>query len=285
MTRDLRNKSQLSVAMDLSIIILNYNAKDFLLPCIKGIVEHTANLDYEIIVVDNASTDGSADYIEHKLLPRFTELKLIKSEKNNGYASGNNIGIKVAHGRHVIIMNPDIVIWKNSLKQMVEFMDDHPKVGMAGPKLLSPDGSLQYFVYRFPTPLVLLYRRTSLSRFKFAQRAIDNYLMTDWDHKDTRPVEWVQGSCIIVRKEAIDKVGLMDERYFLYSEDTDWCRRFWQAGLEIWYLANIELIHYHERASADDSFYKSLFNKMSWVHLLSSVKYFNKWGLKKNKPV
>ena len=267
--------------MDLSIVILNYNAKDYLLPCIKGIVEHTADLDYEIIVVDNASTDGSVSYIEQKLLPRFKELKLVKSPENGGYAAGNNIGIKAASGRYVVIMNPDIAIWENSLKQMVDFMTAHPQVGMAGPRLLSPDGSLQYFCYRWPTPQVLLFRRLpSLSRFGFARSAINDYLMTDWDHRDTRPVDWVQGSCIIVSREAIARAGLMDERYFLYSEDTDWCRRFWQAGWEVWYLADIEIIHYHQRASAEDKFYKSFFNKMSWVHLASSIKYFRKWGLK-----
>ena len=266
--------------MDLSVIILNYNSKDYLLPCIKGIVEHTKNLDYEIIVVDNASTDNSGEYIEQKLLPRFSELKLVRAKVNGGYAAGNNIGIKASRGRYVLIMNPDIVIWENSFKQMVDFMDSHTNVGMAGPRLLSPDGSLQYFVYRWPTPQVLLYRRTPLGRFNFAQRAIDKYLMKDWDHRDTRPVDWVQGSCVIVCREAMAKVGLMDERYFLYSEDTDWCRRFWQAGLEVWYMADIELIHYHERASAKNNILESIFNKMSWVHIFSSIKYFRKWGIK-----
>ena len=246
--------------MDLSIIILNYNSKDFLLPCLKGVVEHTRDLDYEIIIVDNASTDHSAEYIERKLLPRFNNARLIQAAANRGYAAGNNLGIKQSRGRYVLVMNPDVVIWDNSLKKMGDFRETKPQAGIGGPRLLSPDGSLQHFVYRWPTPQVLLYRRTLFARFKFARRAIDRYLMADWDHHDARPVDWVQGSCMIIRQEAIDKIGLMDERYFLYSEDTDWCRRFWRAGWEVWYLAGIELIHYHERASDSGTFFESFFN-------------------------
>lgn len=267
--------------MDLSIIILNYNSKDFLLPGLKGIVEHTQNLDYEIIIADNASTDGSVAYIEQKLLPRFERLRLITAETNRGYAAGNNLGIRAARGRYLLIMNPDIIVWDNGLSRLVNFMETHPPVGLAGPRLLSPDGSLQYFCYRWPTPQVLLYRRTPLARLGFARRAINKYLMMDWDHGDNRPVDWIQGSCMMVRKSAIDRVGLMDERYFLYSEDTDWCRRFWQAGCEVWYLAEVEMIHYHRRASSSDRWYSALFNRLAWVHLASAWKYFRKWGMGK----
>jgi len=266
------------MSCDLSIIILNYNTKDFLLPCIAGIVEYTQNLDYEIIVVDNASTDNSADYVQKKILPRFERVQLIVTKENGGFSAGNNQGIKKAKGKYLLIMNSDIVIWENSFKRMVEFMEQHPKIGIAGPRLLSPDSTLQYFCYQFPTPQVLLYRRTPLSRFQFARRAIHAYLMTSWDHKDNRPVDWVQGSCMIVRASAVEKVGLMDERYFLFLEDTDWCRRFWDAGYEVWYLSEVEIIHYHSRASAATRFYQTIFNKMAWIHLASAVKYFKKWG-------
>lgn len=264
--------------MILSIIILNYNTKDFLLPCVKGIINDTRGLDYEIIIVDNASTDGSARYIQQKLIPRFGQVKLIVAAANRGYAAGNNLGIKAAAGKYLLIMNSDIAIWDDSLIRMVEFMDNHPRVGLASPRLLSPDGSLQYFCYRFPSPQVLLYRRAPLGNWTFARRQIAHYLMADWNHRDNRPVDWVQGSCIIVRREAIDQTGLMDERFFLYLEDTDWCRRFWQSGWEVWYLSDVEIVHYHNRASASEKFYQTVFNKMSWVHLASTWKYFRKWG-------
>lgn len=264
--------------MDLSVIILNYNTRDFLLPVIRGMVQHTSDLDYEIIIVDNASTDGSNAYIKEHILPRFPQVKLLESKENRGFSAGNNFGISRSSGKYCLIMNPDIVIWDNSLKQMVDYMDANPKVGIAGPRLLSPDGSLQHFVYRFPSPHVLLYRRTPLARFSFARRAIKNYLMMDWDHKDNRPVDWVQGSCMIVRRDAIRDVGLMDEQYFLFLEDTDWCRRFWRVGWEVRYLSDVEIIHYHGRASVSSHFYLSLFNKMSWIHLGSALKYFRKWG-------
>lgn len=269
--------------MDLSVIILNYNSKDFLLPCLKGITEYTQDLDYEIIIVDNASNDGSVDYIEQKLLPRFARLRLVRAASNRGYAAGNNLGIRAASGRYLLIMNPDIIIWDNALRRLVDFMEAHPQVGLAGPRLLSPDGSLQYFCYRWPTPAVLLYRRTPLGRFSFARRAINHYLMMEWNHNDNRPVDWLQGSCLLVRQSAMAKVGLMDERYFLYSEDTDWCRRFWQAGAEVWYLAEVEIIHYHRRASSSERWYSALFNRLAWVHLASAWKYFRKWGIQNVK--
>jgi len=264
--------------MDLSVVILNYNSKEFLLPCIKGIHEHTTDLDFEIIIVDNRSTDGSAAYVEQTLKPRFPEIRFLEADHNGGYAFGNNIGIAAARGRYVLIMNPDIVIWENSLKRMVDFMDAHPKVGIAGPRLLSPDGTLQYFCYQFPSPQVLAYRRTPLARASFARRSVREYLMMDWDHRDNRPVDWVQGSCMIARSDAIKKVGPMDERFFLFLEDTDWCRRFWNHGYEVWYLADVEIIHYHSRASDAGQFYKSLFNRMAWIHVASAYKYFRKWG-------
>ena len=263
--------------MELSIIIVNYNTKDFLLPCVKGIIENTHNLDYEIIIVDNASTDNSAQYVKRNLMERFSQIRLIEAGDNIGFSAGNNLGIKSAKGKYMLIINSDILIWDNALERMVQFMDLHPKAAIAGPRLLHPDSSLQLFCYRFPNPQVLLYRRTPLARLKFAKRAISKYLMRDWDHKDNRKVDWVQGSCMIVRKFAVDQVGLMDEQYFMFMEDTDWCRRFWQKQWEVWYIADVEIVHYHARASAD-KFYKTLFNKLSWIHVISAFKYFKKWG-------
>lgn len=269
-------------SMDLSIIIVNYNTKDFLLPCVKGIVENThspdkGGIEYEIIIIDNKSADGSAQYVKQKLMPRFNQVRLIEAGANIGFSAGNNLGIRNSSGRYALIINSDILILDNALARMVEFMDARPKAGIAGPGLLHPDGSLQYFCYCFPTPSVLLYRRTPLARFSFARKAIDNYLMKGWNHKDSRTVDWVQGSCMIVRRSAIEAVGAMDEQYFMFMEDTDWCRRFWKNKWEVWYIAEVEIVHYHARASAD-KFYKTMFNRLSWIHMSSAIKYFRKWG-------
>ena len=264
--------------MELSIIILNYNSKDYLLPALLGIAENTRDLSYEVLIVDNHSTDSSVDYIERKIIPRFENVRLVATPANRGYAAGNNLGIKEASGKYIAVMNPDIVIWDNALHKITQFMERHPQVGLAGPKLVLPDGGLQYFCYRFPSPAVLVYRRTPLARFKFAARAIGRYLMTDWDHLDSQPVDWLQGSFLVARRRALEAVGLMDERYFLFLEDTDWCRRFWRAGWQVWYYADAEVVHYHNRASDTGKFYKSLFNKMTWIHLGSAWRYFRKWG-------
>jgi len=265
--------------MDVSIIILNYNTKDFLLPCVSGIAENTKNLDYEIIIVDNASEDGSAKYVKEKIMPSFKNVKLIETGGNFGFAKGNNIGIKSSKGKYVLIINSDILIMDNAIRKMFEFMESNKKAGIAGPRLTHPDGSLQYFCYNFPTKKVLIYRRTPLARFKFAQKEIKKYLMADWDHKENRKVDWVQGSCMIVRKSAIEEAGLMDERFFMFMEDTDWCRSFWNLGWEVWYIAEVEIVHYHARSSAG-KIYKTLFNKLSWIHLSSANKYFKKWKVR-----
>lgn len=265
--------------MDLSIIILNYNSKDYLLPCLKAISENAADLQYEIIVVDNRSTDESVEYISAKILPRFPQARLIAAPQNRGYAAGNNLGIREAKGKYILVLNPDIVIWDDALARILRFMEKNQQVGLAGPRLVAADGGLQYLCYRFPTPQVLLYRRTPLARFKRARKKIAEYLMTDWDHKDSRPVDWLQGSFLVARREALAQVGLMDERYFLFLEDTDWCRRFWRSGWQVWYFAGAEVVHYHKRASDKGKFYKSLFNKMAWIHLLSAYRYFRKWGI------
>lgn len=266
--------------MDLSIVILNYNSKDYLLPALLGIAENTSDLAYEVIIVDNHSTDSSADYIRSKILPRFENARLMVATSNRGYAAGNNLGIREARGKYVAIMNPDIVIWDNALQKILQFMEENPRLGLAGPKLVLPDGGLQYFCYRFPRPAVLIYRRTPLGRLKAGQRAITEYLMTDWDHDDSRPVDWLQGSFLVARRSALAEIGLMDERFFLFLEDTDWCRRFWLSGWQVWYYAGSEVVHYHNRASDTGKFYKSLFNKMTWIHLFSAWRYFRKWGVR-----
>ncbi len=269
--------------MDLSIIILNYKSRELVKQCVKTIGLLAPKISYEIIVVDNASNDG----VGAMLAERFPDVRFIASEVNSGFAAGNNLGIREAKGRYVVIMNPDITVLSGSLEEMMAFMDTNKEVGVMGPKLIHPDGSLDASCYRFPTMMIPVYRRTPLGSLPVGRRAIAEYLMEDYDHEITRDVDWLLGAVLIVRREALEKVGPLDERFFLYFEDTDWCRRFSEAGHRVVYHPVAKMVHYHERLSAQGPWFLSILRPSTRIHIASCVKYFSKWkdGKKDGKKV
>lgn len=278
--------------MDLSIILLNYKQKGLLKQCIKGIVSAQPSLEYEIIVVDNNSGDGSLDMVKTMFdepdelnqpkLPIKKNLKIppirtIASEVNGGFAMGNNLGIKQAQGKYIMILNPDIAVVHGALEKMFSFMEDNLNVGMIGPKLINPDGSVQYSCRRFPSLLTPFYRRTFFGKLPSAKRPIDHYLMKDFDHNSNKEVDWLFGACLMARQSVLDKVGLLDERFFMYFEDLDLCRRFWQAGHKIVYFAEIEMVHYHQRLSAQSGGVRGVLKRSGRIHFASGIKYFAKY--------
>ncbi|MBI4133081.1 glycosyltransferase family 2 protein [Candidatus Uhrbacteria bacterium] len=260
--------------MDLSIILLNYKSRGLLRQCLRGILRAPPHATYEIIVVDNASGDGTPAMVARE----FPDVRCIASSVNTGFGPGNNIGIRASRGRYVLVMNPDVVVLGDALEELVSYMDLHPDIGICGPQLVNPDGSIQYSCYRFPTPMIPMYRRTPLGNFAFARRAVGDYLMRDWDHRDEREVDWLLGACIVLRRSMLDAIGLFDEQFFLYFEDTDLCRRAWEAGHRVVYNPSVHLVHYHKRESAG-SFMQIFTNKVTRVHIASGIKYFQKyWG-------
>ncbi len=264
--------------MELSIIILNYKTRGLTKQCIKNIQENTVGLSYEIIVVDNGSNDGC----EQMLKENFTDIKFIQTGKNLGFAAGNNYGIKAAQGEYLMIVNPDIVILDNAVEKLLDFMKKNPEVGLAGPRLNNPDGTYQISCRTFQNIKSILYRRTPLGRMKLFKDELARHLMLDFDHAASRPVDWVMGACMIIRRSAVDKVGSLDERFFFYVEDMDWCRRFWANGFKVYYVADAGMIHLYERASALENWNFWSFNKMTRWHIVSWIKYYLKYlGIKK----
>jgi len=259
--------------MDLSIIILNYKTKGLVKQCIRNVKVSTANLDYEIIVVDNGSNDGCGKMMEEN----FPEIKFIQAGKNLGFAAGNNLGIKKAQGKYIMLLNPDVTVLNHAIEKMVNFMEDHSNVGLAGPKLINPDGSYQISCRTFQTPKLIIYRRTPLGKLPSAKKQLEKHLMINFDHMHNQPVDWVMGACMLARKSALDKVGFLDERFFFYVEDMDWCRRFWENGFEVYYLAEAQMVHLFERASAAGNWSFWTFNKMTRWHIASWLKYFLKY--------
>jgi len=262
--------------LDLSIVIINYNSRGLLRQCLRSIFSNLkqSQLQYKVVVVDNNSQDSSVDMVREG----FPAVRIIPLEKNLGYAKAVNIGIKSIEGRYYLILNMDTtIVQKKAFEHMVEFMDQHPSAGLAGPKLINPNGTTQISCCQFPKFFYPLYRRTLLNKLPIAKKAIRDYLMLDWDHKNSRPIDWVIGTGMIVRHKAIKQVGLMDERFFMYFEDVDWCRRFWINNWKIYYISDIEIVHYYSRDSAKQMGIISLFNKQTRVHITSWIKYFIKY--------
>ncbi len=259
--------------MDLSIVILNYNTKGLLKYCLKGIARAKPELRYEIIVIDNASSDGTAAMIQHE----FKDVQFIPSPYNCGFAAGNNMGLRRAQGEYVMLMNPDIVVQQGALEAMVEYLKLHEDVGLVGPQLSNPDGSIQYSCAHFPTILTPLYRRTPLGRLPQGQQAVRSYIMIDADHTATQEVDWLLGACLMFKRKHIKTVGFLDERFFLYFEDTDFCRRFWEHHLKVVYLPHAHMIHYHRRMSANESILHALCSRPMRAHIASGFKYFWKY--------
>lgn len=259
--------------MKLSIIILNYKEKGFVKQCVKGIYNSNIQVPFEVIVVDNNSQADCADMLRE----RFPLVKVIISKKNRGYAYGNNLGIRYSKGEYIAIINPDVAVQEGIFEKMIRFLEDHPRAGMVGPKLIYPDKTVQASCRRFPKPLTSIYRRTILSHLPTAKKMLQKYLMEDWDHASQRSVDWLFGACLMIRKKVLDEIGLFDERFFLYFEDCDLCRRFWEKGYEVWYLADVIVVHYHKRLSAKTFGILSLFDKPTRIHIISAIKYFKKY--------
>jgi GT2 family glycosyltransferase len=253
----------------ISIVIVSYNTRDFLARCLGSLHGDPSDLVREIIVVDNASEDGSVEMIACD----FPEVKLIRNRYNLGYARAVNRGMQNAGGRYLLILNPDIETGADAIRALWEFMETTPGAGVAGGKLLNPDGSLQMSCRTFYTLPVVLLRRTFLGRLFPDSRLVRKHLMLDWDHSSDREVDWVTGACMMVRREAYENAGGMDERFFLYFEDVDWCYRMRKHGWKVYYVPSGTMIHHYRRESAGLVPDRTLMS-----HLLSSFRFYDKWG-------
>lgn len=259
--------------MTLSVIIVNYNTGALTKACIESLLSQPLPEKTEIIVVDNASRDESVSFLRSD----FPEVQVVANTENLGLAAGVNKGIGQARGKYYLVLNPDIIALPDAVKKLVAFMEANPKVGIAGGQLISPNGKIQYSCYRFYRPMTILYRRTFLGRSPAGRRDNDRFLMRDFDHKTVKDVDWLMGACLIARASAVRQVGGMDERFFLYFEDVDWCRRFWLAKWRVTYVPVAQFSHYHQRSSEQSSPFGLLTNRAVRHHILSAVKYFGKY--------
>jgi GT2 family glycosyltransferase len=258
--------------MVLSIVYVNYNTKGLLRQSLKHLFLMRPVLDFEVIVVDNNSRDGSAELVKQC----FPQVTLIEARENFGYAKGANLGLRQSRGVYAAVFNPDIFVARGALETLIDYLDEHQDVAMVGPKLINADGSLQYSCYRFPRIYTPLCRRTALGTLSLGRKEVERYLMKDFNHNETKEVDWLLGGAIVARRSALEKIGYLDEDFFLYFEDTDLGRKFKKIGYKVVYLPSAEMIHLHRRESADASVLSSLFSKTARIHIYSAFKYFRK---------
>ena len=230
--------------MDVSVIVVSWNVWSWLAPCLRSIRQALGRLEGEIIVVDNASTDGTPERVREA----FPEVRLLINPANRGFPAANNQGMAVARGRYFFLLNPDTIVLDQAIEELVTFADAHPDVGVVGPQLLNPDGSVQSSRRRFPTFWTALFESTWWQ--PWAPRSIlAHYYVLDRPDHEIQEVDWVTGAAMLVRREVVERVGPMDEGFFMYAEELDWCRRIRQAGWRVFYYPPAKVIHYGGRSS------------------------------------
>lgn len=227
--------------MDISFIVVTWNARKFVEECFGSIVDDARGLSSEVIAVDNASTDGTADVIAE----RFPTVKLIRSTTNLGFARANIVAIGQAQGKYVCLVNPDVCVLPGCFRKLMEYIEKNPTVGVVGPRTLNPDGSLQRSCMRAQSVWTCWCRTTALDRTPLRRLPLfGGLLMADFAHDRIRDVDVLNGAFLLIRRTAMDKVGLIDERYFMYGDDQDWCLRFGKAGWRVVFYPGAQIVHH-----------------------------------------
>jgi len=262
--------------IDLSISIVNTNNWHYLEPCLRSITENTHSIKYEILVVDNASSDDSVE----KIRGRFPEVLLSVNEKKYGFAKNNNINLRKSRGRYVMLLNDDTLVQPYALDYAVQYLDEHPAISGAGCQMISPDGSIQIASgRRIPTLLTILWKELGLS-FRFNKHPFFAWhTIGEWDHNSRRHIDLPSEAGWVMRKSVIDKVGLLDDAFFMYGEGADWASRIKEGGHKITFLPECKITHFgnvtNQRTGNIKSYiqyYKSTylyFMKRSWVQGLA----------------
>jgi GT2 family glycosyltransferase len=265
---------------ELSIIVTSYKNPSVLRLCLESLIKNVLNKNIEILVFDSSTEEDT----EMMMREEFPEIKFYPHVRNLGFAKLVNEGLKKSRGSYILILNADIIIERRSADILMEQLKNDLSIGIIGPKLLNFDGQTQPSCFRFYSPLVILYRRTSIGKLKFAKERINNFLYKDKDLEKKQHVDWIMGSAIMTSRAAIEKIGPMEENFgFMYFEDVDWCRRFWEKGYKIVYYPAVKMFHYHGKGSASQGALKAvILNKLTREHIKSAVKYFWKYFRKSN---
>ncbi|TXH35387.1 MAG: glycosyltransferase family 2 protein [Burkholderiaceae bacterium] len=260
-----------SAALSLGVVIVNYNTEDLTLQCVGSLLAHGIVPAAHICVVDNLSPDGSGERLQRSLPP---DVQLVLSQRNGGFGAGVNIGADALKTDLVLVLNPDTYFERNNMDVIVRMFEQSPKLGVAGLKLINPDGSLQYSARRFYSLLDIAARRTMLGQFAPMRRLVRSHLLTRKWMQHPFEADWVMGTGFVVRRSAFEQVGRMDEGYFLYFEEVDLCARMWIDGWRVVAVPEVELVHEHQRGSA-----AGVLSFSGKTHLRSMARFFAKFGV------
>ncbi|MBA4372476.1 MAG: hypothetical protein C0402_06395 [Thermodesulfovibrio sp.] len=240
--------SHLTEMITLSIIIISFNTKDLLLKCLAAVFENCCGLSCEIIIVDNASSDGSSEAVEALQDARIT---VLKNSENLGFARANNQAIRVARGKYILLLNSDAFLQQASLETLLRFMDDHPRAAAVGPKIFNADGTLQNKGFCFPTVAGALLYLSGTERFISNDILHRLFPRLCWHEDQTLEVDFLHGCCMLIRQAALESIGDFSEDYFMYFEEQDWCYRARKFGHQIWYHPAAGVIHYGSASPLD----------------------------------
>ena len=226
--------------MDISVVIVSWKVKDLLKQCLQSIFDLTRGVKFEVFVVDNNSGDGTAEMVAQE----FPQVNLIASNRNLGFAKGNNIAIEIAQGDIVYLLNPDTELKDNAIAKLVDFMRCQPQAGIVGTKLVNPDGSHQLSVRRLPGFLVALLWVLKLHKLFPGWRLFRDYLADDFDYSKSQQCEQVMGASMAIRRSVLENLGVLDEQYFIWFEEVDYCKMATDAGHQVWYTPEATITHY-----------------------------------------
>lgn len=258
--------------MDISIVIVTWNSKEFIRSCLESCLRSSEGLSREIIVVDNSSSDRTAQIVREF----FPQVSLIENKTNVGYAKANNQGIAKSTGRYVLLLNPDTEVQGNALGLMLKFMEANPNVGALGPRLLNPDETVQPSCREFPTFSTLIWEFTGLSRLFPKSKILGSWKMGYFDFNQPREVDQPMGSCLMLKRETLEQVGLFDETFAMFFNDVDLCYRVKKAGWKIFFSPEAQVVHHHGASTGKAK------RKMIWLSHLAFYKFFKKhkigWG-------
>jgi len=234
--------------MDISIIIVNYKSSQYLRSCIESIFASELNVEYEIIIVDNNSLDEGLIDIKNK----YPTVKFIYLLENKGFARGNNVGIKNAQGRVVLLLNPDTIVEKNTIQDLFDKLMENEKIGIVGPKIYYGDGSLQtkFLAKKIPKIYYFFLEIFYLDKLFSFSELMNSYYGTNFDFNKEQYLDQVCGACLMIKREVINRIGPMDEHFFLYFEETDWCFRAIQSGYKVVYVPFASIIHHEGKSSS-----------------------------------
>ncbi|MFZ3031956.1 MAG: glycosyltransferase family 2 protein [Candidatus Moraniibacteriota bacterium] len=266
---------------ELTIAVNGYRSPEILRLCLNSIQKEmgASGIAYEVLVTDSATEEDT----EMLMREEFPDVRFFPFKENVGFKTLVNLSIEKAEGEYIFLINSDILLSPGAVPEMLQYLKAHPEIGILGPKQFNFNDSLQSSCFHFYRPQTILYRRTWLGKLPFGEKHLRWFTFADEDLTKPRAVDWIIGSALLVSKEKAKQVGPMDERFFLYMEDVDWCRRFWEQGFKVVYYPLTFVYHYHGKGSARGGFIGSLlFNKLTWYHIESAFKYFWKY---RNKPL